>query len=240
MPKNEGRLPNEIIALPNKDKKFHEKWKKGRNKANIPHPFRAVLMGPPNCGKGCAIKNLILRAKPEFEEIVVVHPDPEYTQEWNDINATMLSEIPVPEEWEGEVKTLVILDDLEYNGMNKEQKRALDRLFGYCSTHKNISVCLTAQDCFSIPAIVRRTSNLFIFWKMLDLDALSNISRKTGMKSNDFKDIFQLCKDSHDSLWLDLTDKSPYPLRLNCFKIIEKKELSDEANKQLKNFINNE
>ena len=30
-----SRLPNEIIALSNKDKKFHEKWKKGRNKANI-------------------------------------------------------------------------------------------------------------------------------------------------------------------------------------------------------------
>jgi hypothetical protein len=44
------RLPNKILALPNADKAFHEKWYKGRNHLNIPHPFRCVALGPPNCG----------------------------------------------------------------------------------------------------------------------------------------------------------------------------------------------
>jgi hypothetical protein len=33
------RLPNKIIPLPNPDKNFHEKWYKGRNMLNIPHPL---------------------------------------------------------------------------------------------------------------------------------------------------------------------------------------------------------
>ena len=36
----------------------------------------------------------------------------------------------------GDVKSLVILDDLDYKTMNKTQKRNVDRLFGYVLTHK--------------------------------------------------------------------------------------------------------
>ena len=136
MPK---KLPTEILALPNPDKEFHEKWTKSRDKLNIPHPFRAVALGPPNCGKGCATKNLIVRADPPFEEIIVIHCDPDFTQEWEDVDAEMMAEIPAPEEWKGEVKTLVILDDLEFKQMSKSQKRNLDRLM---DTLARIKMCL--------------------------------------------------------------------------------------------------
>ena len=126
MPKRvKVRLPNKILALPNADKTFHEKWKPHRNMLNIPHPFRCVALGPPNCGKGTIIKNLLLRAKPAFEEVFVIHCDPDYTKEWDDIDGVMMKEIPNPEDWEGLVKTLVILDDLEFKQMCKEQKRNL-------------------------------------------------------------------------------------------------------------------
>jgi len=49
--KVKARLPNKILALPNPDKTFHEKWYKGRNMLNIPHPFRCVALGPPNVGE---------------------------------------------------------------------------------------------------------------------------------------------------------------------------------------------
>jgi hypothetical protein len=237
MPKKQKpRLPNKILALPNADKAFHEKWYKGRNMLNIPHPFRCVALGPPNCGKGTVIKNIILRTKPEFEEIFLIHCDPEYTKEWDDIDATMLKDIPAPDEWEGRVKTLVILDDLEFKGMNKEQKRNLNRLFGFVSTHKHISCILAAQDCFNVPAACRRCSNLWVLWRCPDLDAMATCARKTGMKSNSFNTIFNdLMMSDHDSLWLDMTSKSPYPMRKNGFTIINKEDGIETKKDKLKN-----
>lgn len=234
MPKKKSfRLPNRIIPLPNPDKVFHEKWYKGRNMLNIPHPFRCVALGPPNVGKTTIVKNLLLRAKPAFEEVVVIHCDSGYTKEYDDVgdNLEILNEIPAPEDWEGQVKTLVVLDDLEFKSMNKIQKRNLDRLFGYCSTHKNMSVILCSQDAFNVPPIVRRCSNLWILWRMLDLDALATCARKTGMKAEGFNTIFnQLMMDPKDSLWLDHTEHSPYKMRKNGYTLINKGE---DTKKQL-------
>ena len=215
------KLPKEILVIKNKDKDFHESWSKKRDLLNIPHPFRGVLMGPPNIGKSMIIKNIIVRADPEFEEIFVIHPDVEYTKEYDDIGATMLKEIPSPDEWEGLVKTLVIIDDIELRQLNKDQKRNLDRLFGYVSTHKNISVLLTSQDAFAIPTIVRRCSNLLIIWKNHDMDSLATLARKSGLSSSDLKTIFStVATGDRDSLWIDLTSKSPAKLRINGYTVL--------------------
>lgn len=235
MPKKVGKklpkkLPNKILVLKNADKTFHESWTPGRNLLNIPHPFRAVFLGPPNTGKTNLVKNILIRAKPQFEEVIVIHGDPEYTCEYEDCmnkdgdNIKMLDKVPSPEEFEGEVKTLVVLDDLEFKSMKKDQAKNLDRLFGYVSTHKNISVVLCSQDCFQVPSNVRRMSNLFVLWRMRDLDSMCSVARKSGLKSKDLRTMFnQLCKHPKDSLWLDFTDFSPAPLRLNGFDIIHKR-----------------
>ena len=217
------KLPNEMIVLKNPDKTFHESWYKHRNPLNIPHPFRAVCLGPPNSGKTNVVKNLLLRAKPPFKEVFVIHCDPGYTKEYNDVGATMLDDIPSPEEWEGKVKTLVVLDDLEFKTMNKQQKRHLNRLFGFVSTHKNISCILCSQDPFEVPPIVRRCSNLWVLWCSIDLDSMAICARKTGLKSDELRELFNnLCKSKNDSIWIDNTSNTPYPLRLNGFKLIEK------------------
>lgn len=218
------KLPDEIIPIKNPDKLFHEKWTSSRNKLNIPHPYRCILMGRPNSGKSTVIKNLLLRAEPPFEEIFVIHPDAEFTKEYDDLKVNMLSEIPAPEEWQGENKTLVILDDLEFKGMGKEQKRNLDRLFGYVSTHKNISCCLAVQDAFSVFPAIKRCSNLLILWRGHDLDSVANIARKSGLKRNELNELFtKFLTEKRDSLWLDMTNKTPYPIRKNGFQLINKK-----------------
>ena len=114
-------LPNKLIPLPNPDKGWHEHWHSTRNIANFTHPYRMVACGPPGSGKTTTIKNIILRAHPQFEEIVVIHCDGNFTQEYDDLDVTMMDSIPAAEEWEGKVKTLVVLDDLEYKLMPKEQ-----------------------------------------------------------------------------------------------------------------------
>lgn len=220
--KRKLRLPDRIIGLPNPDKLWHEKWHPGRNLLNIPHPYRAVLYGPPNVGKTTIIKNLLGRAYPEFEKVILIHCDSEFTQEYDVIqDIEIMDEIPRPEEWSGDVKTMVIIDDIELKQLPKDQKANLDRLFGYVSTHKNISICLTSQDAFNVPTSVRRCANLFVIWKTMDVDSLANIARKTGFRKDKFHDLFDLCQRTRDSVWIDLTDNSPAPLRLNGFDLIK-------------------
>ena len=174
--KEEGKLPQKLLYIPNADKGFHESWYDGRDMLNFPHPFRAVLLGPPNMGKSTVAKNILLRADPPFKAVKVIHCDPEYTQEYDDLKIVeMLGEIPAPDEFEGEQKTLVILDDLEVKQLPKDQNRNLDRLFGFVSTHKNISVVLCSQDPFNVPAIVRRCANLWVLWTGSDMDAMANV-----------------------------------------------------------------
>lgn len=214
-------LPDIIIPIANPDKTWHEEWTSERGKLNFPHPFRAVLLGPPNTGKTTTCKNILLRQEPPFERVVVVHCDPDFTHEYDDIGAEMIADIPAPEEWPGDMKTLVILDDLEFKGLNKLQTRNLDRLYGFVSTHKNISCCLCAQDPFNVPPAVRRCANLWVLWKSVDMDAMATCARRTGMRSDAFRQIFNdLITGEKDSFWIDLTDKTPMKFRKNGFQEI--------------------
>jgi len=216
-------LPNKIIIIDNPDKSYHEHWFNNRNALNIPHPFRCIISGKPNCGKSTVVLNLIIRAQPEFQQIYVIHVDSGYTKEYNEIDAEYLDEIPDPKFWTGEHKTLVVLDDIELSNLDKIQKGNLDRLFGYVSTHKNISVILTSQNAFVIPTTIRRCTNLFILYKSPDLTHLAQLAGKTGMDKLKFMELFkQHITSYHDALWLDYTVNSPYPIRKNGYEVLER------------------
>lgn len=220
--KNAGlHYPKKIIPLQNQDKKFHEKWKKGQDELNFPHPFRCILSGGVNMGKTTIIKNMIVRQKPFFEKIVVIHCDPEFTNEYDDLDATIIGEIPHPTKWDGTKKTLVILEDIEYKGLSKQQQSNLDRLFGFCSTHKNISICLTCQDFFNLFPSAKRMANLFVIWRSNDMDSFKMISRKCGINMEQFMNYFNSFTERRDSLWIDLTDKSPFKIRKNGYTPLE-------------------
>ena len=213
-------LPNRLFAIPNADKQNHEKWFPGRKILNFPHPYRGVLLGPPHTGKSTTMKHIVMHAYPEFEEVIIIHCDGDYTNEYKDLGdqVQMLDRIPDPQEWEGQVKTLVLIDDIEFKVLSKQQKSNLNRLFGYVSTHKNISVLLSAQDPFNVPPCVRRCSNLFVLYKCVDTDSLSTLSRKVGFDAKVLNHLFRTVLPVHgDSLWIDLTIRSPCPYRKNGF-----------------------
>ena len=211
-------LPTSILPFPNTDKDFHEKWDEERDLLSFPHPFRAVLLGPPNSGKSTIVKNLLLRGEPDFAKMYVIHADVDGTSEYDDCKAVLLPEIPEPQDWpnDGE-KKLVVVDDIDVKRLGRQQMTALDRLFGYVSTHKNISCILCSQDVFNVPAGVRRCANLWVLWKTPDTHALSMCAARCGKL--DFVSLFNNnCKKPHDSLWVDMTDNTPLKLRVNGYE----------------------
>jgi hypothetical protein len=84
------KLEKRIYKLPNADKKNHEIWFPGRDLLNIPGPYRVGLLGRPNSGKSTMIKNILLRADPQFDNIILIHPDGEDNKEYSDVRSCKL------------------------------------------------------------------------------------------------------------------------------------------------------
>ena len=167
--KRKLRLPKRLIMIPNADKHFHQKWRPGRDPLDIIHPFRICCMGPPHVGKTLCVKNICLRCN--FKRIIVIHGLGESTREYDDLEPEcVLTEIPSIEFFKDiDSKTLVVLDDIDFKNLNKEQSHILNRLYGTLSTHKQISCILCSQDFFQLPPIIKRCSNFFILWRPYEL-----------------------------------------------------------------------
>jgi len=228
--KKKHSIPKKIIIFQCPEKaKFTEHWdkKRSRNLMSFPHPWRAILFGPPNSGKTSIIKNMILHANPEFDKIYICHFLEDYTTEYDNLgdSCIMLDELPSKEDIDPSEKNLVILEDLDFKHMNQDDKKKLSRLFGAISSHCNTSVVLAAQDAFNIPPIARRCSNIWCLWLkgMSDLDSVSNVARKCNMKSSHLNNIRKMMNDTHDFLCVDLTEKTPANLRFNGYTILHKK-----------------
>ncbi len=235
------KLPRRLLFIPSSDKDFIENWKgKGKNPdpLNVPSSFRMCILGGVGKGKTCFIKNQIIRTKPPFERIFVFHQD-KYAREYDDIDAEVLDELPPNDFWMGynddeedepedmdeteRPKTLCILDDICFGNLPKEQTMRLDRLCGFISSHCNVSICCINQDFFALNGIVKKCANLFVIYKPNCTDELSTIARRCGMTSKEMKYIFEnIATGENDSIMIDKTEKSPYPLRLNGFIPINK------------------
>lgn len=219
-----AKLPNEIIPIKCSDKTFQEHWYPNRNLLNFPHSWRMILIGPPSSGKSTILKNIIMRAYPKYDEITVVHFGAGETSEWDDVGAEMISELPDPLGIESEGKKLLIIEDMEFSCMPKDEVAKLNRLFGYSSSHRGLSIALTCQDAFNALPCCRRTANIFVLWKQPDLDALSRVASRTGLKSKDLMYIFNnYMNHDHASLIIDITRNSPAKLRIDGYKVLEEK-----------------
>jgi len=221
--KKKGKLPRKIIATGNKDKDcFADYWKEGRDPLDFPRPYRMVLSGPPSSGKSCIIKNVIARG--DFQEIYLVHTDPS-TKEYDDLEIVWQdTKLPEIEMLRGsrDINKLLIIEDCDLTRMSKGEKHTLDRLAGNVSSHSNLSIMFTSQDPISVPLCMRRTANIFILWPQPDLIALHAMARRTGKDQDMYQKFFSKCTEPHDSIWIDLTKQSPFPLRLNGYTMLDK------------------
>lgn len=221
--KPKAKLPQQLILIKSCDKAFHESYKKPRDMLNFPHPYVMVCTGRRNAGKTMYIKNSIIRAKPAFDIIQVLSCDPG-AKEWaNDIDCEVLDEIPSPENYmENDEKTLLVLDDICFLDLNKEDKRKIDRLVGFISSHCNVSIAIANQDFFNVVPIARKCASVIVLWRPTDLDELKTISRRTGITSKKIMEIFDThMSEPTDSLTVNLIKGAPHGLVKNGFEPIE-------------------
>lgn len=219
-----SKIPQKLIPFKNLDKLWHEKWTdkdKKHRPLNYIHPFRLLAHGSPNSGKTTLFKNIILHQVPPFEEVIVCHEDP-MTQEYSDIKADIITELPTVNDFqECDKKRLLIIDDIDIKALNKKDRSLLDRIFGYISTHKNLSVCLGIQDPFQVPMNIRRCTNIYYIWKYTDDDTNRILARRMGTSFPKFMKYISKLKSRYDNICFDFTDGSPYPIRLNGFEVLK-------------------
>ena len=222
---NKVKKINKIIPFKNNDKSFHERWKKGDNWLNFPHPTKVLFFSCPNAGKTTTILNCILQQDPPFKKIYVLHPD-EQSEEYNILgtdNFIFLNKVPDSINFsDRNEKSLLIIDDIDFTNLNKKDKAILDRISGYVSTHRNLSVYVTSQNFTSIFPSFRRNVDVFFIWNHIDKDSLNRIGKKCGFKNNKLLDLLDKhCKERFDNLCIDGTPNSPAKLRLNAYTKIE-------------------
>lgn len=236
-------LPRKLIPLPNPDK-HDEKWEDDQDPLNLPCPLRAVISAPPNTGKSTIILNIILKSLPEYKKIWVAHCS-ELTKEYDilkndddeddeDKPDVTISDILPPKEWfkekdadsDRKCKKLVILDDIDYKLIDKKGAKrdavSLDRLYGFYSSHQFCSVIATCQNFYNLIPAIKRMCNLLIIGKINDALCMKSMAQKIGFHYEIFEKYLKLLKDKHDTLWFDMTNQTPYPIRLNGYELYEK------------------
>lgn len=209
-----------IIPLKNKDKANHEKWYHGRNLMDFPAPISMLIIGAKGCGKSTMIKNLLSHASPYYDSGFLCHYDAYGTSEYDDAGLNILEPgyIPHNEEFDNDEKKIIIFEDLPYESLTKEDKIKLNGILKYSTTHKLLSVIWTTHDFSSVPPSVRRLFNVFVVYKIPDMQSIRQIGIKAGLNNDDFNYLFnEFVKDRHDSICIDLTNGSPAPIRLNMF-----------------------
>jgi hypothetical protein len=235
-------LPTTLVDISDSaDKKWHESWKKGDDMLTFPHPFRVCLTGPPNSGKSTVILNIIARVgqtNPGYEKIHVIYPGGGAgTSEFKSLQPSTLvkfySSIPnisaFPTLKSGAKKSCIIIDDLELKEIDKEQRSSLDRIIGHISTHRRCDVFVCSQQWVNIPPIARRCCNVFVLWKPADQRTVPQISMGVG---EDMQELFKFCQEPRDSIWIDRTPRTEYPIRLNGYRQIRKQEEDNEEEEE--------
>lgn len=232
MPKKTKKidLPDTIIPIRCSDKEgWSESWDSGRNWLDFPHPWRGIFIGLPSSGKSTYIKNIILRTKKHFQEIIVSNFDSDNSDEWSDgIKVKFITGIPDPKSFDRKKKRLLIIEDLDVSNLKPVDKSNLNRLFGYTSSHCNLSIALTTQAAFDVKPSIRRMANLFVLFKNHDLNSLITLASRCGLKAKHMVVIMsQLLSQLHSSLTIDLQNNSPARYRINGFVELTLKELDE-------------
>lgn len=251
--KRSVKLPRKLLFIPSSDKDFIEKWtdKVNRDPLNYPASWRMVICGKPGVGKTGFIKNVILRARPKFQRIFIFHQD-KFAKEYEDIDGEILTELPDNDFWMGydedeaeedsekedeeelvRPKTLLVVDDICFKDLSRVQTARFNRICGFISSHCNISLAVINQDIFEVNSIIRKCASIWVVYRPSCTDELNIIARRCGMPGKDLKYLFdKVAVNENDSITIDKTPGTPYPLRLNGYTILDGSNIKTQASKE--------
>jgi hypothetical protein len=228
---------NKLIVFKNQDKdSFMEKWFDGRNMANIPHSFRMCMIGPPNRGKSNYTKNILIKQKPEFERIMI-WTNSKTSQEYDNCEAEIFENCPTEEDILKDVdektgqppKQIVIIEDVELEGLDKTDTTNLLKLLKHFSSHFNTSVIINVQDLIQIPASMRRCCSVFVLWRMSN-GTMRILGERFNIENRLLYNMAQAeLRDYHDSIMIDLTKKSPYKYRRNLYELLDENNYIEKS-----------
>lgn len=227
--------PNEIVPLPNPDKKKHEVYKKKQNACRFPKPFKCCISGRPNSGKSLMALHIVMAhqaKKPKFDEIHIIHGCSDtHTSEWDRIDPTSTrQDIPSYEEYDPEKRTLLIFDDTDYTMLRNDELMRLSEIVRFGSSHCNISCIFLTQVFFRVPKVIKDCCNVFIIYRPVDLDELSTLGRRVGLKKEEISYIFnKFLPHWRDSLLINLIPNAPHKFCKNMFQPIKMEDSDSDS-----------
>lgn len=221
MPARKSVKKIKVFGNQDKDGKHKERWTKGRDILNFPSPYRMILLGSPSTGKSNFMKGVICEAKPRFKEFYLIHHDTN-THEWDDIDWTYKSNvIPNSNMFHGKTKKLLILEDLPLRSLDRKTLARLGRIFGVSSSHHNLTVFISSQDLMGVPPAARRCASVMYLTKTPDISSVGTLASKAGFKPEHLHYLYnKYIIDDFSSLLIDLTPKTPAPLRSDGYNLI--------------------
>jgi len=126
------------------------------------------------------------------------------------------------EEFDGGVKTFVVIDDFEMTKPSKDVQRKISTMFRFISSHRNVSVMLSYQSFFDCLSIARKCATQFLLYKPNSRMELHTVSNRCGIDSKDMRYIFKHIRNGpYDNLMVDLSVNSPARLRKNIYEVLE-------------------
>lgn len=227
-------MPRKLIIIPNEDKdkgNWYESWKKPKKRSlgAFPHPFRAMFLGGVGRGKTNTMKNILLehqKLNKKFKRLYILTCDVS-SKEWKDCDPdAILDQIPNIDLFNPKEKTLLVIDDFEWNGCHKDDMKNLSTIMRFVSSHRNVSVMLSYQSFFDAPAIARKCANVFIVYRPNSKQELTTIANRVGIDKDYFKKLFKKTKP-YDSICIDHTVGSPAKIRKNIYNVIPDPDYSD-------------
>lgn len=208
---------------------------------------RILLSAMPGCGKRNLIFNILHRMVPPPSRVHLVHNDI-HNQEYLpilDMGIPIYVHSPdqFPTLWsidhpEGEssddedgkgagVKKpldnpLIIVDEVTTDALGKEGSHRFERLVNQGCTHKNATLMCSVQSLMNIPPKARRGFNQFALWKQADKQLNRLVADRASIRAEVLEDLFELCKDKYDFIYVDLDapHDSQWRYRLNFIEPI--------------------
>jgi len=133
-----------------------------------------------------------------------------------------MTEIPSYEDFDKDVKKLLLIDDDDYTRISGEEKKRLSELFRFGSSHMNMCVILMHQCWFRVCKVVKDCCNVFVIFRPVDKDELHTIGRRVGLKKEQIQWIFDTYMPHfRDSLTVNLIPGAPHKFLKNLYEPLD-------------------